>query len=154
MHSANIYEKLATKEVKKILCLVQTCPALSKKCTSGLWKVDIKIVGLTQIKSLNARYLNKNRTTDILSFPAPKEFFRHGYLGELVICLPILKRQARRFSHSLKTELQVLITHGVLHLLGFDHTKNNTQAKQMSKWEKILLNKIGLIERAQSGNKH
>ena len=80
---------------------------------------------------LNAQYRGKAYPTDVLSFPAPKIFRMAGELGALVVCLPALKRQARERGHSPETELEILLVHGVLHLLGLDHELGPKQAVEM-----------------------
>lgn len=101
---------------------------------------------------LNTRFRKKRKTTDILSFPAPGIFFQSGVLGELVICLPVLRQQAKRVGHSPERELQVLLVHGLLHLLGFDHEGRGPAGqraqREMRSWEKKLLGGQGLVERA------
>ena len=64
---------------------------------------------------------------------------REGQLGEVVICLPVLKRQARERGHSEVAELEILLVHGALHLLGFDHELGPKQAAAMARWEGKLL---------------
>jgi rRNA maturation RNase YbeY len=77
------------------------------------------------------------------------------HLGELVICEPILKSQAREQGHSPERELEVLLAHGLLHLLGFDHELGEKEARIMKKWEDLLVERrvtsakgSGLISRA------
>lgn len=115
---------------------------------------------------LNKNYRGKNYPTDVLSFPVPEPFARMGILGELVICLPVLKAQAVEQKHSASLELDILLVHGVLHLLGFDHELGPKQAREMASWEAKLLASLlasaskkktpkglGLIERTYSGTK-
>jgi probable rRNA maturation factor len=71
------------------------------------------------MKRLNKLYRGKNYATDILSFEAPEE----GTLGELVLCLPTIRSQARRTGLGEKGELGYMLVHGVLHMLGYDHEK-------------------------------
>jgi rRNA maturation RNase YbeY len=105
------------------------------------------------MRRLNAEYRRKRYATDVLSFPAPSVFRDQGWLGELVICRPVLRAQAREHGHSAERELAVLIVHGVLHLLGLDHEKGPRQAAAMARWEGRLLPARGLIARSQSGIK-
>jgi probable rRNA maturation factor len=114
------------------------------------WGADVRLVGLATMTRLNGRFRGKRYATDVLSFPAPEVFQRSGWLGELVICLPVLIRQGREHGHSPNRELQILLIHGVLHLLGLDHEKGRKDAATMARWESRLLNarSKGLIERA------
>lgn len=88
---------------------------------------------------LNASYRGKDYATDVLSFEAPGPFRERGLLGELVICLPVLKRQALEQGHRPERELEVLLTHGLLHLLGMDHEKGAREAAAMGRAEDLLL---------------
>jgi len=101
------------------------------------------------MKKLNHAWRKKNYATDVLSFPAPEVFFELGNLGELVICLPVMKKQAREHKHPLEQELDVLLVHGILHLMGFDHELGPKEAKLMQKWENSLLRGEGLKSQAK-----
>lgn len=106
---------------------------------------------------LNGHYRGKQKATDILSFSAVGPFRDQGILGELVICLPVLRSQARLLKHSEKWETAVLLVHGVLHLLNLDHERGGREARLMARWEAKLLAKLyptspqlGLIKRTCS----
>lgn len=152
------WQKPAEARLKKILVLAYSFPALRRKVHTtapalGKWNVDLSIVGSARMRNLNEAYRKKNYPTDVLSFPAP-EIFREagGYLGELVICLPTLRAQAAKLGHSDKLELEVLLIHGVLHLIGFDHEAGPRQASEMALWEgRLLKGAHGLIQRTHSG---
>ncbi len=100
--------------------------------------------------ALNRRFRHKNKTTDVLSFPATTDadFRDNNFAGDLSISLPVARRQASEHNHSLITELKVLILHGLLHLSGHDH---ETDSGEMAKKEEKLRTKLnlptGLIER-------
>jgi probable rRNA maturation factor len=85
-------------------------------------EVSLSFVGERAIRTLNRRFMKKDRPTDVLSFPlgekGPDGKF---YLGDIVIAVPVAFRQARSKGHSLDRELHLLAIHGFLHLLGFDH---------------------------------
>lgn len=115
------------------------------------WQVELKLTRAAAMRELNATYRGKDHPTDVLSFPAPAPFHKMGVLGELVICLPVLRAQAREQRHSAATELDVLLVHGLLHLLGWDHEKSDREARAMASWEAKLLSgdQAGLIRRAR-----
>ena len=75
------------------------------------------------MRNLNRAFLGKDRPTDVLSFPSgePQE---EAFLGDLAIDLAVAGRQAKRMGHSVDREIQILLTHGLLHLLGHDHEKD------------------------------
>ncbi len=79
------------------------------------------------MKKINFQYRKKNYATDVLSFRPAEEVS----MGELIFCLPVLKKQALAQKHSLHNELLYMIIHGVLHLLGYDHEKSKDEEKLM-----------------------
>lgn len=91
--------------------------------------LTVRFVSDRQIRGLNRRYRGSDRPTDVLSFqgdaPAdesPGAASPGGFhLGDLVISVPMARRQAARLGHSSSREIQELILHGFLHLLGYDH---------------------------------
>jgi len=83
-------------------------------------EVEILLTSDAELKRLNRTFRNKNKPTDILSFPTPPEISAH-HAGDLAISLETASRQAARFGHTLPDELRILILHGLLHLSGLDH---------------------------------
>jgi len=73
-----------------------------------------------EMRRLNRTYRGKDRPTDVLSFPG-EETPDGVHLGDVVICVPVARRQAARAGHDVALELEVLLLHGVLHCLGYDH---------------------------------
>jgi probable rRNA maturation factor len=107
--------------------------------------MTVAIVPDARVRALNRQFRNKNRPTDVLSFPAGER----GQLGDVVIASGMARRQAREAGHSLQTELRVLALHGFLHLLGYDHEEDDGR---MARVERRLRSRgglhEGLIERA------
>lgn len=85
-------------------------------------EVVLTLVGSRAIRSLNRKYRHKDRPTDVLSFSlmekGPDGKF---YLGDIIICPEVARKQARKQGHSLLREIEILTIHGFLHLLGFEH---------------------------------
>jgi rRNA maturation RNase YbeY len=78
------------------------------------------------MRTLNRRYRLIDRPTDVLSFPPFEEPPSSSlFLGDLVVDVPYAARQARRRGHSVGREVQILLAHGLLHLLGYDHEKDD-----------------------------
>jgi probable rRNA maturation factor len=111
-------------------------------------EISILLVGDKKMKELNLYYRNKNKTTDVLSFPLiseaeikNKKLNLSAYLplGDIVINLQQARRQALESGLSLYEEIHRLLIHGFLHLLGFDHEKNRYQAKKMKRLERELI---------------
>ena len=109
--------------------------------------LSIALVGSERMRELNKKYRGKNLATDVLSF-------QYGDSGEVAICLPQVKKNAKKFksttelplaeakvktrtkfSSPFKKELTRVLIHGILHLLGFNHEKNEKEADKMRKKE-------------------
>jgi len=139
------WKEFTPKRVVKLLKAVQKITQIKKKGPKAKsWRVEVEIVGEAKMTQLNAQYRKKNRSTDILSFVAPEPFYSQGVLGELVICLPVLKRQAKERDLLPEMELDILLTHGILHLLGFEHEKTKKAAKEMAQLEVKVLKRVSL----------
>jgi rRNA maturation RNase YbeY len=78
------------------------------------------------MRALNRRHRAKDATTDVLSFPAGRvpDPEGHRHLGDILISVPQAARQARAAGHPLDRELRLLLLHGYLHLLGYDHERD------------------------------
>jgi probable rRNA maturation factor len=109
--------------------------------------LSVAIVGDERVRTLNRTYRRKDYATDVLSFPAEDAPSR--YLGDVVIARGVARRQAVAARHSEDVELKVLALHGLLHLLGYDHERDNGLMRRV---EQRLRRKgglrEGLIERA------
>jgi probable rRNA maturation factor len=107
--------------------------------------MTVAIAPDARVRALNRKFRKKDKPTDVLSFPSEEP----GYLGDVVISSGVAARQARAAGHSLATELRVLALHGLLHLLGYDHERDDGQ---MARLERRLRRvgglREGLIERA------
>jgi probable rRNA maturation factor len=101
--------------------------------------VTIAIVPDSRVRRLNREYRRKDAPTDVLSFPSEEL----GNLGDIVIAAGVARRQAREAGHSLPTELRILALHGLLHLLGYDHERDNGR---MARAEARLRRRGGLRE--------
>ena len=97
--------------------------------------LSIALVGQGRIRELNKKYRGKNRVTDVLSFPG-------NGLGEIVICLREVKKNAKRFGSTFEKELARVLIHGILHLLGYNHEKSEEEAKKMREKEEYYLSQI------------
>jgi rRNA maturation RNase YbeY len=102
-------------------------------------QIDFALVGESQIRTLNRKYRKKNKSTDVLSFPTPEVFRALGYLGEVVISTPVLRRQAAEQGHIPEIELLILMVHGTAHLCGFDHERSAEDARKQRALEKRWL---------------
>ncbi len=101
--------------------------------------VTVGIVSNRRVRRLNRVYRQEDTPTDVLSFSSGEV----GYLGDVVIAGGVARRQARAAGHSLQTELRVLALHGLLHLLGYDHDRDDGR---MARLEARLRRRGGLRE--------
>jgi probable rRNA maturation factor len=112
--------------------------------------VNVLVTSSAEMKSLNRRFRDKDKPTDVLSFPA-EPAVRKEFAGEVAISAEIAIRNALELGHSAADEVKILVLHGILHLRGYDHECDNGQ---MARREKLLRAKLhlplGLIERTAS----
>lgn len=129
-------------------------------------EVNVMLVSKCTMKKLNKKHRSVNKVTDVLSFPTlplgpehngilrevvttesfAEEFnpeTQRLHLGEIVLCFPVIKKQAKLFGNTLDRELGYMMVHGFLHLLGHDH-ENENDKKVMREREESILSKVNL----------
>jgi probable rRNA maturation factor len=130
---------------------------------------DTLITGDAEMRRLNRDFRGKDYATDVLSFPAPADRRRQAkarpdagtvfvsfsmsgdFLGDIAISLGRARAQAREFGHAIEKEVQILMLHGLLHLMGHDHeTDSGAMARAEKRWRAKLGLPNGLIERVRS----
>jgi probable rRNA maturation factor len=106
-------------------------------------EISVSFVSAEEICALNMHYRGVDKVTDVLSFPQfesalefPKD--RKIILGDVIICTEQALLQADEFGHSPERELVYLLTHGVLHLLGYDHAVDEEKEAMRAAEEKIM----------------
>ena len=116
-----------------------------------MW-LTVTFVDENRIKELNKAFRNVDKVTDVLSFPMLNINYTQNlsdfkdenepdgslYLGDVVICKKVAKRQAKLYGHSKKREIGFLALHGLLHLLGYDHIEENDEKIMLEMSTKIL----------------
>lgn len=111
------------------------------------YEVDVSLVDEETIHTINRDYRHVDRPTDVISFAFnddkdPKDQISDPtitrMLGEILICLPVALKQAKEIGNSEERELSFLFTHGLLHLLGYDHTKKEDEEIMFPLQDKIL----------------
>jgi probable rRNA maturation factor len=114
-------------------------------------EVEVLLTSDAEIKRLNRQFRNKNKATDILSFPAaPQPGTQPGVAGDLAISLETAARQAAEHGHTLRDEVRILLLHGLLHLAGEDHEADQGEmAVRELELRRQLGLKSSLIERAK-----
>jgi probable rRNA maturation factor len=110
---------------------------------------DCLITGDADLRRLNREFRGKDYATDVLSFPsAPQAPRPEPHLGDVAISLGRARSQAREFGHTVEREVQVLMLHGLLHLLGMDHESDGGRmARAEKRWRARLGLPNCLIER-------
>ncbi len=127
-------DKSFLKKVAKIVLIGEN------KEEAGL---SIALMGEGRIKELNKKYRGKNKVTDVLAFNGNPKL--NLGLGEIVICLPEVKKNAKKFNTIFKKELARVLIHGILHLLGYEHEKDKGAAEKMEKKQEKYIREIPRI---------
>ena len=148
MISINVFseEKAWSKRLKnKDIFFKKICKAFPKKYKFLNKKVTFTLLlsNNKNIKKLNKVFRNKNKSTDILSFPSEKKIkiSKNTYLGDIIISYNYLDKPRSQSLKSFKEKVAKILIHGFLHLLGFDHKKNKDYSK-MSKEENLLFKSV------------
>lgn len=102
------------------------------------------------IRDLNRRFRRQDKTTNVLSFPAPQNPER--FLGDVALAYGVCAREAAEQGKPLKDHLQHLVAHGVFHLLGYDH-ETDAQADEMEGLERTVLAGLGIPDPYAAGPK-
>lgn len=137
MIDVNIFKKETIPWTNKWLVNVVGLAAKKEKRIKG--EIEIIIVGESEIKRLNRDYRGKNKVTDVLSFAWQEDNkVSTNLLGQIYICYPQIKRQAKVWQVSAKEEFSRMLIHGLLHLVGYDHDNEKDSKKMFDLQEKII----------------
>ena len=109
---------------------------------------DILLTTDEAVRRLNARFLGKDKPTNVLSFPAPPNPF--GQLGDVALALGVCEREAREQGKPLADHVRHLLVHGLLHLLGYDH-QVDAEAEAMESLERSVLARLGVPDPYDAG---
>ena len=151
------FEDVGLKYRKLISQIYQQALIETENSHDNLW-LTVSFVNANRIKELNRAYRQVDKETDVLSFPMlnivypqklnefTKEHEPDGslYLGDVVICKKVAKRQAKEYGHSKKREVGFLALHGLLHLLGYDHIESEDE-KIMKETSQKILDSLGIV---------
>ncbi len=138
---AKVSKKIFEDIFKKFNKVLKT--KIDKKLGERTGFVDLVINSDKSMHSINLEYRGKDEPTDVISFAYLEvtDFKKETgdvLAGDIGISVETAKKQAKEHKHTLKKEFEVLFTHGLLHLIGFDH-KTNKQEAEMEKWAKKVL---------------
>lgn len=146
----------AQKNVKVptgIRMLIRRCctAVLTYEKFQGPAEISVKFVNDEEIKELNSKFRNIDRSTDVLSFPLGENGVYDinpatgaKMLGDIVISMEHAVEQADRYGHSLQREIGFLTVHSMLHLLGYDHEGGGIESVRMREKEETVLTQLGL----------
>ncbi|MEY2706498.1 MAG: hypothetical protein RI905_247 [Pseudomonadota bacterium] len=112
-----------------------------KKALQENATITVRFVGLAESKKLNSNYRNKDYATNILTFPYELQNGIDNLSADLIICLPVLEKEAKQQHKTLEQHLIHLIVHGTLHAQGFDH-EDDVEAEAMEQLEISILKKL------------
>jgi probable rRNA maturation factor len=106
-------------------------------------EISINFIDNKSIRELNNQYRGIDMATDVLSFMGYEINPENGHqmLGDILISIPMAQKQAADLSHSLEDEIKVLMIHGILHLLGYDHEKKSEE-EQMFSFQTLLFKMV------------
>ncbi len=117
------------------------------------YKIYISVILTNEenIQKINKEYRSIDKVTDVLSFPmfekkeieAVKD--KEEVLGDIVVCIPVIKRQAIEYEHSEEREFAYMLVHGFYHIMGYDHMTEEEKVIMRAKEEKIL-DKLGILK--------
>ena len=148
MISINVFseERAWSKKIKnKKFFFKKVCQNFPKKYKFINKKISLSLLLSNNkcIKKLNKHFRNKNKATDILSFPLneKKKILKQTYIGDIVISYDFIDKPKSQDSKVFKQKLIKIFIHGFLHLLGFDHVKNKDYIK-MLKVEKQIYQSV------------
>ena len=136
---------------KIIVTVLEACYAIEKIKNQHLY-TNIILTTPQEIRKINQEYRKIDKETDVLSFPMfeKQELLnvinsnQEDILGDIVISIEQVKKQAIEYGHSLKRELAYMAAHGFYHLMGYDHMEEADKIKMREK-EEILLNKLSIV---------
>ncbi|TAK42095.1 MAG: rRNA maturation RNase YbeY [Betaproteobacteria bacterium] len=122
--------------------------ALARAAAAGGADITLRVVGAAEARRLNRAYRGRDYATNVLSFdygapPAARR--RRALRGDVVLCHPVLAREARAQGKTLGEHYAHLVVHGVLHLRGFDH-RRASEAVRMERREARILRRFGVAD--------
>ena len=139
----------SNKLKKKEYFFKQVCSLFPKKYKFSNKKISLTLLLSNNkcIKKLNKEFRNKNKSTDILSFPFSKKIklSKKTYIGDIIISFNFMNKPKSQNIKNFKEKIIKTFIHGFLHLLGFDHTKDKDYRKMLSEEERIYKSVISKI---------
>ncbi len=138
----NIYYHVADVGIRKKEVL-RTLEKIGEHLPKNNISFSLHFIGDKRMRSLNKRYCGQGVSTDVLSFAADEGYNFPGSgedKGDVFLCTPRIKRQAKENNINYREELSRVLIHGILHLFGYDHDNKEREKKMFALQEKILMN--------------
>lgn len=113
--------------------------------------VSVILTNEENIQKTNKEYRKIDKPTDVLSFPMfekdeiEKAKLQREVLGDIIVCMPIVRKQAEEYGHSEKREFAYMLVHGFYHIMGYDHMVEEDKVMMRAKEENVL-NKLGIFK--------
>jgi probable rRNA maturation factor len=120
--------------VRRILTRASRVPEIAARMPQGRSEVAVRITSAGELLRLNRTFAREDHTTDVLSFPGDGD-----HVGDIAISWPAVVKQAKAQGHAERVELAILLVHGFLHLLGWDH-RNPAERQEMWRLTDLPLN--------------
>jgi len=150
--AAKVIENQQRRVAVRLKPLEEFLDKVRKEIGLGAECVAVRLIGDAEMTRLNETYRKKSGPTDVLSFPAQEQskpgslarqvrWARGKFLGDIAIAPAVARRNAKSLGRALPEELRVLILHGVLHLLGYDHESDQGE---MERIEMRLRRRVGI----------
>lgn len=162
-HLIRVTSEVALEQEQEVRALIERCAmqVLQSEKIDFDALIDVTIVDGQSIRELNAQHRGKDAVTDVLSFPMyafwngqPQEDLEydpeinHVMLGDMILNYDRAVDQAHEFGHSVARECGFLTVHSVLHLLGYDHERDEPDRRLMRRREEQNLTELGLLREA------
>lgn len=127
-------------QISEELISATVLAVLKHEAVSELSEISVVIDNDASLQDLNSQFLGIDAPTDVLSFPSDEVDPESNipYLGDIIISLPKAKMQAAEAGHTYEAEVQLLIVHGTLHLLGYDHAEADEKQEMWEHQKQIL----------------
>jgi probable rRNA maturation factor len=138
----NVRAQVAPRFLRDVLAAAADEPAVSDRLPAGALELTVRVTGDRELRRLNRDFLGEDHTTDVLSFPSGD--LDSGYLGDLALSWPAVVRQAGEHRHPEDVEAALLVVHGLLHLLGWDHA-SPMEERKMTLLTLACLGRAGIV---------
>lgn len=132
LQNPNRYPDVGTRRLRPWLeSLLATLPMSREGAGEEERSLGVRFAGDREMRRVNREFRGKDKTTDVLSFPGDPE--DGGHLGDILISVPTARRQAEAAGHPVERELKVLLLHGILHCMGYDHETDDGTMERLER---------------------